>query len=435
VTLGWTILTIALFVPAAVLAVVFWSHLLRLRRAVRHLANEGTLVDDVAGLSVAREIYQELRRIEVRQRVITQQIAAEEFSLRAILSSMVEGVLITNPDLRIRLTNERLQQMFLLSRDPVGRTVLEVFRNHLLQQVIERTLRTEQPQIEEVEIRGPDQLSARHFQVTSVGLRPRENEPLAGTLVVFHDLTQLKSLESVRKEFVANVSHELRTPLSIITGYLETLLEGAEDEETSRRFLKIMHKHSQRLHLLVEDLLALSQLESRQLSLYFESIDLRECVDRVLERFDSMIEEIGAIVSVNLPASLPKLEADPLRLEQVVFNLVENALKYGGPNGLKLEISAICDGRDVIVRFKDNGPGIPLSDQPHVFERFYRVHKDRSRDAGGTGLGLSIVKHTIQAHGGSVVLESTPGAGATFTIRLPVCSAPGPGALQMQNRN
>lgn len=417
-TLGWTILAIALLIPAVLSAVVFWRQLLKLRGAVRRLANEGALGEDGAGPSVVvQEIYQELRRIEVRQRAITQQMAQEEFSLRAILSSMVEGVLITNPALRIQLTNERLQQMFLLPRDPVGRTVMEVFRNHLLQQLIERTLRTEEPQFEEVEIRRPDQFNARYFQVTSVGLRPRENEPLAGSLVIFHDLTQIKSLESVRKDFVANVSHELRTPLSIITGYLETLLEGAEDEETSRRFLKVMHKHSQRLHLLVEDLLALSQLESRQLSLHFESVDLGECIDRVLERFDSTIEQIGATVSVELPATVPKLEADPFRLEQVVFNLVENALKYGG---LKLDISATCDSHEVIVRFADDGPGIPLSDQPHVFERFYRVHKDRSRDAGGTGLGLSIVKHTMQAHGGSVVLESTPGAGAAFTIRLPL---------------
>ena len=418
--LGWTILTIVLVAPPAVLAAVFWRHLRRLRRAVLRFANEDLLVEDMAGPPVVRDIYQGLRRIEARQRAITQQIAAEEFSLRAILSGMVEGVLITSPQLRIQLTNGRLQQMFMLPRDPVGRTVMEVFRNHLLQQVIERTLRTEQPQFEEVEIRGFDQFDARFFQVTSVGLRPRENEPLAGALVIFHDLTRIKSLESVRKDFVANVSHELRTPLSIITGYLETLLEGGEDKETGRRFLQVMHKHSQRLRLMVEDLLALSQLESKQLSLRYELIDLQECVHRVLERFDSMIKETDAVVSVDLPATLPKLEADPLRLEQVIFNLVENALKYGGPHGLKLKISAACDGRDVIVRFEDNGPGIPLSDQPRVFERFYRVHKDRSRDAGGTGLGLSIVKHTVQAHGGSVVLESAPGAGAIFTVRLPV---------------
>lgn len=422
-TLGWTILILALFVTAAVWAIFFWRRLLKLRRAVWRLANEGALVEDLVGPTLIREIYQGLRRIEVRQRAITQQIAEENFSLRAILSSMVEGVLITSPELRIQLVNGRLQQMFLLPRDPVGRTVMEVFRNHLLQQVIERTLRTEQPQFEEIEIRGLDQFDARYFQVTSVGLRPHEKEPLAGTLVVFHDLTQIRSLESVRKDFVANVSHELRTPLSIITGYLETLLEGAEDEETSRRFLKIMHKHSQRLHLMVEDLLALSQLESRQLSLRYELVDLRDCIGRVLERFDNMIKETGAIVSVDLPAALPKFEADPLRLEQVIFNLVENALKYGRQQGLELRISAFCDNRDMMVRFEDNGPGIPLSDQPRVFERFYRVHKDRSRDAGGTGLGLSIVKHTVQAHGGSVVLESAPGKGAAFTIRLPVREA------------
>jgi signal transduction histidine kinase len=224
----------------------------------------------------------------------------------------------------------------------------------------------------------------------------------------------------VRRDFVANVSHELRTPLSIITGYLETLIDGVPEPETARRFLRIMHKHAQRLNLLVEDLLALAQLESRKLSLHFQPVSIVDCVQKVLERMETMISAIQAEVVVELSDSLPLIEADPFRLEQVVFNLLDNALKYGNRAGAKVVISARRDREDLILQVRDNGPGIPLSDQPHIFERFYRVYKDRSRDAGGTGIGLSIVKHTVQAHGGSVHVESHPGAGATFWVRLPL---------------
>jgi two-component system, OmpR family, phosphate regulon sensor histidine kinase PhoR len=421
VTTIWLILWPVLFVISAGTALILRYHLVQIRRAIRDLALEQEIRSISSRPAIVREIYDDLHQIAHRQRKFAQLIADEDFSLRAVLGSMVEGILVANRDLTIRLANDRLSKMFSLSRNPVGRTVMEAFRNHVLHQMAKRTAETEAPQYAElpVDIREKDGFVAKQFQVTSVALRPPTREGIAGILLVFHDVTQVRSLEGVRKDFVANVSHELRTPLSIITGYLETLLEAPPDRATTKKFLATMHKHAERLNLLVDDLLELSRLETRRLPLNFQAIQLRTCVARALERSDSLINTVGATVQVDIPNEVPVVEADPVKIEQAIFNLLDNALKYGGKPGLKVWISVKRSGSDLLLEVKDNGPGIPLADQPHIFERFYRVHKDRSRDAGGTGLGLSIVKHTIQAHGGTVSLDSAPGSGATFTIRLP----------------
>jgi two-component system, OmpR family, phosphate regulon sensor histidine kinase PhoR len=421
VTTIWLILWPVLFLISAGSALILRYHLVQIRRAIRDLALEQQIRSISSRPAIVREIYDDLHQIAHRQQKFAQLIADEDFSLRAVLGSMVEGILVANRDLTIRLANDRLSKMFSLSRNPVGRTVMEAFRNHVLHQMAKRTAETEAPQYAElpVDIREKDGFVAKQFQVTSVALRPPTQEGLAGILLVFHDVTQVRSLEGVRKDFVANVSHELRTPLSIITGYLETLLEAPPDRATTKKFLATMHKHAERLNLLVDDLLELSRLETRRLPLNFQAIQLRTCVARALERSDSLINTVGATVQVDIPNEMPVVEADPVKLEQAIFNLLDNSLKYGGKPGLKVWISVKPSGSDLLLEVKDNGPGIPLADQPHIFERFYRVHKDRSRDAGGTGLGLSIVKHTIQAHGGTVSLDSAPGSGATFTIRLP----------------
>ena len=220
---------------------------------------------------------------------------------------------------------------------------------------------------------------------------------------------------------VANVSHELRTPLSIINGYLETLLDGAlEDGPTARRFLEIMARHGKRLNLLIEDLLSLSQLESRPGGgLVFEPVDLRSCLEHTVERLDPLIAEKGAVVTLDLPKHMPEIEADAPRLEQVFVNLLENALKYGAAASPTIRVAVRAHAAEARISVTDNGPGIPLADQPHIFERFYRVHKDRARTVGGTGLGLSIVKHVVEAHGGEVTVQSLPGRGASFHLRLP----------------
>jgi len=400
---------------------ILWRELFRIRDDTRRLAEETRISTGSKGPAVVREIYHQLRRIEHRQREMAQLVADEDLSLRAILGSMSEGVLVANSDLTVRLVNERLQKMFSFSRVPVGRTVLEVFRNHLLHQMAQRTVDTNQPQADEipVDVREGDKFVPKHLQVTSVSLRRPKQQGSAGILIVFHDVTQIRSLEAVRKDFVANVSHELRTPLSILTGYLETLLDSSPDAATRRRFLSIMHKHAQRLNLLVDDLLELAQLESREPHLNWERFQLRACIDRVLEKSEAMIQASGAIVETQIAPDLPPIEADQVKIEQAISNLLDNALKYGGKSGPRVVIEVNYTLVEVILKVKDNGPGIPLGDQPHIFERFYRVHKDRSRDAGGTGLGLSIVKHTAQSHGGRVELESLPGQGATFIVRLP----------------
>ncbi|MBV9671576.1 MAG: PAS domain-containing protein, partial [Verrucomicrobia bacterium] len=246
-TIGWLTIWLLSLGAIGLLVSAFARRLIVLRREVHQLAADKPLSENIPGPRILREIHQDLKRVAERQRQIARRIADEDFSLRAILTSMVEGVLIADSDLRIRLANDRLQAMFALSRPAIHRTVMEVFRNHLLHQVIEETLRTEEPRFAElqVDVLEEAQFQVKHFQVTSVSLRPRDHESKPGALVIFHDITQLRSLEAVRKEFVANVSHELRTPLTAIRGYAETLLEGAlQDEENNRRFVEIILSHS-----------------------------------------------------------------------------------------------------------------------------------------------------------------------------------------------
>jgi two-component system phosphate regulon sensor histidine kinase PhoR len=371
----------------------------------------------------------DLRTLGERLRTMDRRRTDESLDFRAILGSLSEGVLIVDAAQRIRLANDSVQRMFGLPAAPLGRTLLEVFRNHELHETVSSALREGRPQNREVTLdsRQGNRHTQKHFSITAASLDGSSGggsgaRPPAGAIAIFHDITELKALSTARRDFVANVSHELRTPLSIINGYLETLLDGAlDDRPTAQRFLQIMWKHNERLHLLIEDLLSLSQLESRQAGgLTFERISLRACLERVLERLEPLIKEKGAVIRLELPDREPPLEADAHRLDQAFFNLLENALKYGNAEQPEIRVAAEFDGSEARIAITDNGTGIPQADQPHIFERFYRVHKNRARAVGGTGLGLAIVKHIVQAHGGQVSVESQPGHGATFRFRLPI---------------
>ena len=220
---------------------------------------------------------------------------------------------------------------------------------------------------------------------------------------------------------MANVSHELRTPLSIISGYLETMLdEDFDDPAASRKFLKVMDKHTQRLHLLVDDLLTISSLESQRMTLDFVSSELQSILLRVVERLEPALQSRNLSVQLNFPPNFPRIELDPHRMDQVFFNLLDNAIKHGGNGDASLEVVGETQPDRVSIFVRDHGPGIPEKDQPHIFERFYRVDEARSRDVGGTGLGLSIVKHVVQAHGGTVEVVSRRGEGTTFRVTLPL---------------
>ncbi|MCX6898816.1 MAG: ATP-binding protein [Verrucomicrobia bacterium] len=339
----------------------------------------------------------------------------EKAGLSAILSSMTEGVLVMDAGGKIRLANEALRQPMDISEEAIGKTALEVFRNVPLQEIVAEAAQTGRISSRELTFLSPVE---RVFLVNAARLHVRDGVS-AGVVVVFHDITRLKQLENLRKEFVANVSHELRTPLSIIKGYVETLLDPhPPDAVTAQQFLQTIQRHSQRLETLIGDLLTVSALESQQARLQLEPVSLRELAATAAEELMRQAREKNMTISVEIPLEFSRPRADTQRLHQVFFNLLDNAVKYV-PAGGRIAISAKLKDSEIEVCVADNGPGIAAEHLPRVFERFYRVDKGRSRELGGTGLGLSIVKHIVQAHGGRVWAESEVGKGSEFYFTLP----------------
>ena len=411
-----------------------WGRPLRsLRAMVAALANDEELPEGWVG----RETERSLRLIADRSREQTGRESEALFNLHAVLNSLGEGVLIIDGEEKIRLANPGFERLLGLSNPALNRSLLEVVREPAVRDATRRTLATGEAQtlVAAVTVRQPDgKYAPQHFQWTTAPLIPHGSTKPAAVIAILYDITQLTHLEKVRRDFVANISHELRTPLSIINGYLETLLEpgGEADPKTAHRFHEVMWKHGQRLKLLLDDLLTLARLESPEGAgeMRFAPVDLRACLNGVVDRLEPVLANQNVALRMDLPAKLPAIEGDADRLDQVFFNLLDNTLKHARPpqrvvQEKKLEI-VIRGGMDgsagpqIDLEFIDNGAGIPLADQPHVFERFYRAHQDRSRQTGGTGLGLSIVKHIVKAHGGQVSVESAPGNGATFHLRLPI---------------
>jgi len=264
--------------------------------------------------------------------------------------------------------------------------------------------------------------------VTAAPLKAPEKKSADGLLIVLHDITRLKELESVRRQFVANVSHEFRTPLSIIHGYLETMEQKGTSREMMRKSISVMRRHCDRLNLLLDDLLTISRIEEKGVDLEMEPASLGVILTNVVEQMEREIEGRGVNLTLSMAPDLPLVKVDIYRIEQAFSNLLANALRHGRTQGGVIEICVLVRELELIVKFIDNGPGIPLQDQEHIFERFYRVGGDRARHTGGTGLGLSIVKNVIQAHRGRIEVESKTGAGSTFTIFLPLETDPSTGA-------
>jgi two-component system phosphate regulon sensor histidine kinase PhoR len=331
----------------------------------------------------------------------------------ALIHSMGEGVLLLDREGRIRLFNLAFERLFGVKDEILGRRVLEALRSHELDELVRRTQASGQVMGAELELRG---LEPRSLQVNAASLTGTR-EP--GLILVFHDLTRVRQLENTRKEFVANVSHELRTPLSLIKGYVETLMDGAKDDPAlARRFLQTIARHTDRLTYLIEDLLSISRLESGPAVLNPQPIGLRDLASRTADDLASRAAARQTQIANEVPPELV-VRADADRAQQVLFNLVDNAIKYGRPEGRVTLGARPLDEEFVEVWVRDDGPGIPPEAQPRIFERFYRVDKNRSREQGGTGLGLAIVKHIVQSHGGEVRVDSAPGAGATFRFTLP----------------
>ena len=340
--------------------------------------------------------------------------------VEATLGAIQEAVLIFDSTRRIEFANEAAQRLFPHGGAMKGARLESILRSSSLLEFLDAFRENKNSKRSQVGLEWRGELLWFEASCTQVfGLSGAES---ASTLLVLHDVTRLKGLEMVRREFVANVSHELRTPLTVIKGFAETLVEDddALTPDARQRFLNKIMNNAQRLHVLVEDLLTLSRLESRPDQFDFVEASIETLFKETLENNQSRLKPEGQAILLELDPRIAPFAFDPYRINQVVDNLVENAFRYA-PDFTRLILRARLDAKQEFVECSvvDNGPGIPEKDLPHIFERFYRVDKGRSRERGGTGLGLSIMKHIVQLHGGAVTAESTLGQGTSIHFSLP----------------
>jgi two-component system phosphate regulon sensor histidine kinase PhoR len=357
-----------------------------------------------------------LIQLAERWRSTIAEISADRSRLQAVLASMVEGVLVLDREGNILLMNNALQRMLPgADASAVGRPFIEVIRHHPLNEFVGAVLEGEEAR-RELTLLAPEE---RTFMMQASIAKPDGERGVAAVLV-FHDITELKRLERVRKDFVANASHELKTPLTSIAGYVEALVDGAKDDpSTCAQFLGIIQKHTQILKAILSDLLQLSTIESGVYRWKRQEVDVTDLMERAARVLRPLAEQKRQQLTVH-PVEPPlTIYGDLSRLTEALTNLLDNAVKYT-PEGGSITIQAAPDADGVRIDVADTGIGIPPMEQSRVFERFYRVDRARTREQAGTGLGLSIVKHIVEAHGGQVTVESTAGRGSTFSIVLPV---------------
>ncbi|MCA9230654.1 MAG: HAMP domain-containing protein [Planctomycetales bacterium] len=372
------------------------------RIEVRSEDEFGTLARSFERMS--REL--RLREVQLKSSLHRQQ---------AVLGGMIEGVLAVDARQRVMFANPAAEKALSFHSESVeGRPLLEVVRSHELREIVVQTFRSGQLCQRDISLQGP---AARTFNVHAT---PLPGEPSPGVVLVLHDVTELKRLEGLRQEFVANVSHELKTPLSSIKAYTETLLNGAiEDEQNAERFLHRIDDQADRLNELILDMLSLARIESGSTSFEMASVPLSRVVAACLESYESRFAAAKVALRNELGPDEVLVRADEESLFQVLSNLIDNAIKYTPEEGV-VSIRCQADGDKAVIEVSDTGVGIASEHQERLFERFYRVDKARSRELGGTGLGLSIVKHLCQSMGGRVSVESEVGRGSTFRVRLPL---------------
>lgn len=349
------------------------------------------------------------RRIETSER--------ERAELSTVLTAMVEGVIAVDRGGKIITLNPAAAALIeTYAENAIGRTIFEVARHPDLQRFVTRVLNSGEAMERELTLTKD---SDRTIKLTGIPLTGA-NGGASGALFVMDDVTRLRRLENVRRDFVANVSHELKTPITSIKGFVETLLDGAIDDEEARvRFLEIVKKQSDRLQAIIEDLLELARVEeaAEARTLEFEIVPIRTIAVSAIEDCRSQALEAGIEISLDCYGDISAPVNAPL-LELALVNLIDNAIKYGGASG-RVKINCDRSRGNIVISVSDEGPGIPKEHLDRLFERFYRVDRARSREIGGTGLGLAIVKHIALAHGGGVSVESVTGIGSTFSISLP----------------
>lgn len=353
---------------------------------------------------MAGEIEEKIKRIEVQNE-----------QLKAVFQSMIEGIIVLDKDGRITSFNSTAEKIFNTTlKDCKDKYILEMTRNNDIAQIAKDVLSKSRPISLELSLMWPKE---RVFKINATPIL--EKNIAIGCLLVIHDITEIRRLETIRKDFVANVSHELKTPLTSIKGFVETLLEGGalEDKENSRNFLKIIQEQAERLGNLINDLLDLSSIESGKSGIRKELINIKQLSQEVVLRFSAKIKQKKIEIKNEYPDDL-MINADRNKIEQVLVNLIDNAIKFNKEKG---EVILRAEASPDSIKFyvEDSGAGIPEKDLSRIFERFYRVDKARSRELGGTGLGLAIVKHIIELHGGQVGVESIEALGSKFYFSIP----------------
>ncbi|QQS49134.1 MAG: PAS domain-containing protein [Acidobacteriota bacterium] len=347
----------------------------------------------------------------------------DEVLLRSIVASVAEGLVITDQDTNLLLINDAAKNLLNLGSRPVTR-LTDITRDPNVHRAFSTVLSGGESFETRIETRTSDNPTAnkRILHLHAAPLRLADGQ-VDGVVCAFIDISKIEMLERIRQEFLSNVSHELRTPLASITAYVETLIDGGiEDSENSLRFLNTIHRNAERMRALVNDISELSAIESGAVRLAIESLPLKAIVDEVFSGFAPRAAKYGVRLNNEVPEGYI-VTADRRRIEQILINLVDNGIKFNHPGGyVVVSAENSADGLQQTFRVRDTGPGIPADSLPRVFERFYRVDKARSREAGGTGLGLAIVKHLARAHGGEAFVKSEVGSGSEFSIRIP-CSA------------
>jgi len=416
-----TLLLAALAVALAMCLRALWKQNRALRDLTEATRTSQPLLHDespAAYLPAWSALTEAVNRLITQNTSLQQQRTDQLTQLETTLGNLREAVLIVDQANYIHLANRALREIFPAARGLVNLRLELIVRSGPFLDYVRATREGAVLPRQEFEI--VDGEHTLWIEASGAPI-PSPDGKAQWALFVIHDMTSQRKLERVRRDFVANASHELRTPLSIIKGYVETLVDGHETMEIADRdrFLKTIQRHSDRLKSIIDDLLALSRLESATPGLKFGPLSLNTYFAELAEEYRNRPQAAERGIALNVPASIGLIEADGEKLAHVFGNLVENAFKYT-PKGARIELGATAtDAGEVECWVRDDGPGIPVADLPHIFERFYRVEKGRSRETGGTGLGLSIVKHIVQLHGGRVWAENGEGGGLIIRLRLP----------------
>jgi len=413
----WLLLC-AIVALAVALALIAWRNWIAPWRQLEELVTQigrgerpRTFLID--GGTQAQRVGLRLEKVSENLQQLNKQIAKRESGMQTIFSAMHDALLVVDSTRHVILANETFRKLFALPEISEGTPLLEIVRDATLDRVIDDALDRGGP------VRTELALDGSQIELDAVVTRNNAGE-ITGALVLFHDITELKKIDQVRRDFVANVSHELRTPLSILRGYIETLLDSPDtSREELSRILGVMGRHSRRLDSLAEDLLTLAQLESANPNLQLDDVDLSSLFGELVRDWEKKLARKHLNMMVDVPPDFPMIRADRVRLQEALYNLLDNAVNYSGEHG-QIRLMARRRDEQIVLSVSDNGIGISEEDLPRIFERFYRVDKARNaKNIRGTGLGLAIVKHIAQLHGGRVEAESETEKGTTIRVVLP----------------